>query len=59
MEGNCKSKGNMEDNANSCKTKRNRASWKPISIVKTFLEACLHELAFDGREGAGLKVLSW
>ncbi|GJT88763.1 hypothetical protein Tco_1070480 [Tanacetum coccineum] len=43
----------MEDNVNSCKTKRNRASWKPISVVKTFLEACLHELASDGREGSG------
>ncbi|GJY69967.1 VIER F-box protein 2 [Tanacetum coccineum] len=49
----------MEDNANSNKTKRSRASWKPISVVKTFLEACLHELASDGREGSGLKVLSW
>ncbi|GJX80128.1 retrovirus-related pol polyprotein from transposon TNT 1-94 [Tanacetum coccineum] len=55
MEDDGKSKRNLKDNATSCKTKRNRASWKPTSVVKTFLEACLHE----GREGSGLKVLSW
>ncbi|PWA93355.1 myb/SANT-like domain-containing protein [Artemisia annua] len=49
----------MEENSNSSKTKRNRVSWKPVSIVKTFLEACLHEIAINGREGVGLKVLSW
>ncbi|GJY37466.1 hypothetical protein Tco_0422844, partial [Tanacetum coccineum] len=48
-----------EDNNISSKIKRNRASWKPISVVKTFLEACLHKLAFDEREDSDLKGLSW
>ncbi|GKB90813.1 Myb/SANT-like domain-containing protein [Tanacetum coccineum] len=59
MEDNNTTKGMTEDNGNSSKTKRNRDSWKPISAVKTFLETCLHELAFDGREGSSLKTLSW
>ncbi|GKC75489.1 hypothetical protein Tco_1126263 [Tanacetum coccineum] len=59
MEDNNTTKGMTEDNGNSSKTKRNRASPKPFSVVKTFLEACLHELAFDRREGSGLKTLSW
>lgn len=27
--------------------------------MKTFIEACIHAIAQDGRAGAGLKVLSW
>ncbi|GJS50993.1 hypothetical protein Tco_0624355 [Tanacetum coccineum] len=46
------------DNGNSNK-KRNKVSWKPISVMKTFLEACLHKLAFNRKEGSGLKSLSW
>ncbi|GJZ70206.1 Myb/SANT-like domain-containing protein [Tanacetum coccineum] len=30
-----------------------------MSVVKTFLEACIHAIALDGREGVSLKVLSW
>ncbi|GKD23322.1 Myb/SANT-like domain-containing protein, partial [Tanacetum coccineum] len=30
-----------------------------MSVVKTFLEACIHAIALDGREGVSLKVISW
>ncbi|GKB54317.1 hypothetical protein Tco_0905070 [Tanacetum coccineum] len=30
-----------------------------MSVVKTILEACIHAIALDGREGVSLKVLSW
>ena len=28
-------------------------------MVKTFLEACIHEVAVNGRNGVSLKILSW
>ncbi|GJS88081.1 Myb/SANT-like domain-containing protein [Tanacetum coccineum] len=30
-----------------------------VFVVKTFIEACIHAIALDGREGVSLKVLSW
>lgn len=39
--------------------KKSRAGWKNISVLKTFMEECIHAIAQDGREGASLKVLSW
>ncbi|XP_071740232.1 uncharacterized protein [Rutidosis leptorrhynchoides] len=39
--------------------KRIRVSWKDVNVEKTFLEACLQEIAHSGREGGGLKALSW
>ena len=32
---------------------------KSMSVVKTFMEACIDAIALDGREGISLKVLSW
>ncbi|GJU63021.1 L10-interacting MYB domain-containing protein-like protein, partial [Tanacetum coccineum] len=49
-----------EDNLeNNRKQKKSRVGWKSISVVKTFMEACIHAIALDGREGVSLKVLSW
>ncbi|XP_071704979.1 uncharacterized protein [Rutidosis leptorrhynchoides] len=39
--------------------KRIRVSWKDVNVEKTFLEAYLQEIASSGREGGGLKALSW
>lgn len=36
-----------------------RINWKQENIEKTFLEACLHEITVNGREGNSLKVNSW
>lgn len=40
-------------------SKRNRVSWKNVTVAKTFLDACIHEIAINGREGGSLKRLSW
>lgn len=48
---------NLENNRKQ--KKKNRVGWKSISVVKTFMEACIHAIALDGREGVSLKVLSW
>ncbi|GKD43171.1 Myb/SANT-like domain-containing protein [Tanacetum coccineum] len=47
----------MEANCQLKKSK-SRVGWKNISLVKTFIEACIHAIALDGREGVSLKVLS-
>ncbi|KAI3708333.1 hypothetical protein L2E82_37500 [Cichorium intybus] len=39
--------------------KKPRLSWKLGGIDKTFLEACLHEVTVNGREGSSLKASSW
>lgn len=39
--------------------KRTRGSWKLECVDKTFLEACIHELTTNGREGSGLKSNLW
>ncbi|XP_076916633.1 L10-interacting MYB domain-containing protein-like [Bidens hawaiensis] len=36
-----------------------RINWKQEGVEKTFLEACIHELTVNGREGGNLKTLSW
>ena len=46
----------MEQSGDS---KRSRVSWKNIYLVKTFLEACIHEVTINGREGGSLKGTSW
>ncbi|KAI7747016.1 hypothetical protein M8C21_012667 [Ambrosia artemisiifolia] len=40
-------------------SKKSRISWKSPEVAKTFLEACIHELITNGREGSSLKQLSW
>ncbi|GJX82148.1 retrotransposon protein, putative, ty1-copia subclass [Tanacetum coccineum] len=49
-----------EDIYMNCQLKKSksRVGWKNISLVKTFIEACIHAIALDGREGVSLKVLS-
>ncbi|GJW82627.1 Myb/SANT-like domain-containing protein [Tanacetum coccineum] len=54
----CCMEDSLEDNSQHKKTK-SRVGWKNISVVKTFIEACIHAIALDGREGVSLKVLSW
>ncbi|KAI3518126.1 hypothetical protein L1887_06534 [Cichorium endivia] len=39
--------------------KKDKISWKYEGVEKTFLEACLHEVTANGREGSSLKSLSW
>lgn len=39
--------------------KRRRINWKKESVVRTFLEACIHEVVIHGREGTNLKPRSW
>ena len=38
--------------------KKPRVIWKECAD-KTFLEACIHELTTNGREGSGFKASSW
>ncbi|CAI9302966.1 unnamed protein product [Lactuca saligna] len=40
-------------------SKRNRVSWKNVNVAKTFLDACINEIAINGREGGSLKRMSW
>ncbi|PWA50636.1 myb/SANT-like domain-containing protein [Artemisia annua] len=47
-----------QDNSQQKKPKT-RVGWKSMSVVKTFMEACIQAIALDGREGVSLKVLSW
>ncbi|PWA98941.1 myb/SANT-like domain-containing protein [Artemisia annua] len=49
----------MENVGESSKQKKPRLNWKKESVVKTFLEACIHEVAVNGRDGVSLKMLSW
>ncbi|KAI3710032.1 hypothetical protein L2E82_39805 [Cichorium intybus] len=39
--------------------KRTRVTWKQDFLVKTFLEACIHEVTTYGRLGGSLKATSW
>ncbi|XP_022034976.1 L10-interacting MYB domain-containing protein-like [Helianthus annuus] len=39
--------------------KRIRINWKQECVEKTFLEACVHEITVNGREGSSLKQASW
>ncbi|KAJ0957953.1 putative Myb/SANT-like domain, harbinger transposase-derived nuclease domain-containing protein [Helianthus annuus] len=39
--------------------KRIRINWKQEGVEKTFLEACVHEITVNGREGSSLKQASW
>nr|GEY29186.1 myb/SANT-like domain-containing protein [Tanacetum cinerariifolium] len=39
---------------NNHKKKKSRVGWKSISVVKMFMEACIHAIALDGREGVNL-----
>lgn len=39
--------------------KKNRTSWKDEALNKTFLEACIHEVAVNGRQGTSLQPQSW
>ncbi|GKA67645.1 hypothetical protein Tco_0767562 [Tanacetum coccineum] len=49
----------MENVGESSKQKKPRLNWKKESVVKKFLEACIHEVAVNGRDGSSLKMLSW
>ncbi|GJY66204.1 Myb/SANT-like domain-containing protein [Tanacetum coccineum] len=49
----------MENIGEYSKQKKPRLNWKKESVVKTFLEACIHEVAVNGRDGSSLKMLSW
>ncbi|KAI3783498.1 hypothetical protein L1987_42582 [Smallanthus sonchifolius] len=40
-------------------TKKIRINWKQEGVEKTFLEACVHEITLNGREGSSLKQMSW
>ncbi|GKE52160.1 Myb/SANT-like domain-containing protein [Tanacetum coccineum] len=48
----------LEDNSQHKKIK-SIVGWKNISVVKTFIKACIHAIDLDGRECVSLKVLSW
>lgn len=39
--------------------KRIRVSWENINVVKTFLDACIHEITINGQENGSLKAMSW
>ncbi|CAH1449436.1 unnamed protein product [Lactuca virosa] len=39
--------------------KRIRVSWENINVVKTFLDACIHEITINGQENGSLKTMSW
>lgn len=39
--------------------KRTRVTWKQDCLVKSFLEACIHEVTTYGRFGSSLKATSW
>ncbi|XP_024989444.1 protein lava lamp-like [Cynara cardunculus var. scolymus] len=39
--------------------KKPRIYWRKEIVVKTFLEACIQEVALNGREGGSLKPVSW
>nr|XP_043615632.1 L10-interacting MYB domain-containing protein-like [Erigeron canadensis] len=49
----------MDQTGETDKSKRIRVSWKNLNVVKTFLEACIHEITVNGREGGSLKTISW
>ncbi|GJV44379.1 hypothetical protein Tco_1428915 [Tanacetum coccineum] len=42
----------MENVGESSKQKKPRLNWKKESVVKTFLEACIHEVVVNGRDGS-------
>ncbi|GKE01823.1 hypothetical protein Tco_1389806 [Tanacetum coccineum] len=42
----------MENVGESSKQKKPKLNWKKESVVKTFLEACIHEVAVNGRDGS-------
>ena len=46
----------MENVGESSKPRLNS---KKESVVKTFLEDCIHEVSVNGRDGVSLKMLSW
>ncbi|KAK1401587.1 hypothetical protein POM88_001192 [Heracleum sosnowskyi] len=39
--------------------KKKRISWKDEALNKTFLEACIHEVTINGRQGTSLQPQSW
>ncbi|CAI9293734.1 unnamed protein product [Lactuca saligna] len=39
-------------------SKQNMVRWN-VNIVKTFLDACIHEITINGWENGGLKAVSW
>ncbi|KAJ0514263.1 putative Myb/SANT-like domain-containing protein [Helianthus annuus] len=39
--------------------KRIMINWKQEGVEKTFLEACVHQITVNGREGSSLKQASW
>nr|XP_043630380.1 uncharacterized protein LOC122601704 [Erigeron canadensis] len=49
----------MDQTGETDKSKRIRVSWKNLNVVKTFVEACIHEISVNGREGGSLKTISW
>ncbi|XP_071700033.1 L10-interacting MYB domain-containing protein-like [Rutidosis leptorrhynchoides] len=49
----------MDQVGDSLKLKKGRLNWKHDGLEKTFLEACIHEIVNDGREGNSLKMRSW
>ncbi|GJV46345.1 hypothetical protein Tco_1430881, partial [Tanacetum coccineum] len=60
QEKNIRMEDSPEDNLeNNRKQNKSRVGWKRISVVKTFMEACIHAIALDGREGVSLKYGAW
>ncbi|GKC39990.1 L10-interacting MYB domain-containing protein-like protein [Tanacetum coccineum] len=49
----------MDQTSELEKAKRVRVCWKNLSVVRTFLDACIQEISLNGREGGSLKALSW
>ncbi|PWA40334.1 Myb DNA-bind domain-containing protein [Artemisia annua] len=49
----------MDQTSELEKAKRVRVSWKNLSVVRTFLDACIQEISLNGREGGSLKAHSW
>lgn len=38
---------------------KDRVRWNNAEVDKCFLEACIHEVTLNGREGGSLKAESW
>ncbi|KAJ9556578.1 hypothetical protein OSB04_011192 [Centaurea solstitialis] len=49
----------MDNVGEGSQLKRRRINWKKESVVRVFLEACIHEIVMHGREGTNLKPSSW
>nr|XP_043610823.1 uncharacterized protein LOC122582489 isoform X2 [Erigeron canadensis] len=49
----------MEQIGESKTGKKIRVSWKREKVVKTFLQACINQVAEDGRNGASLRAYTW